>query len=127
MPDAPPPRTLSPATLLELIWLASPALPVGGFSHSEGLESAVESRRVSDEATARDWLLDQLQLSLGRADLPALAAALRAVAEGDAPRIAELNRWVLATRESAELRLQTEQMGRSLMAWLRQRSGTADP
>ena len=50
----------SPATLLQLMWLASPALPVGGFSYSEGLEAAVESGLVYDEASAATWLLDQL-------------------------------------------------------------------
>ena len=46
-----------PATLLRLMWLASPALPVGGFSYSEGLESAVDAGLVSHEAAAADWLV----------------------------------------------------------------------
>ena len=45
--------TTTDAALLQLIWLASPALPVGGFSYSEGLEAAVEARLVHDEARAR--------------------------------------------------------------------------
>ena len=52
--------------LLRLIWLASPALPVGGFSYSEGLESAVDARAVHDEASAAAWLNDQLELVLAR-------------------------------------------------------------
>jgi hypothetical protein len=54
--------------LLHRMWLASPALPVGGFSYSEGLEAAVDSGRVSTEAQARTWLHDQLQLSLARCE-----------------------------------------------------------
>ena len=54
---------LAPASLLQLIWLASPALPVGGFSYSEGLESAVDAGLADREALAQRWLLDQLQLS----------------------------------------------------------------
>ncbi|MDN3922119.1 urease accessory UreF family protein [Pelomonas sp. PFR6] len=104
--------------------LASPALPVGGFSYSEGLEAAVDSGRVSDEASARAWLLDQLQLALGRADLPVCAAALRAWLAGDAERLRALNDWVLQTRETRELRLQAEQMGRSLLEWLRNKNGS---
>ena len=46
---------------------ASPALPVGGFSYSEGLEAAVEGGQVPDEAGAARWLGDQLALSLQRA------------------------------------------------------------
>ena len=113
----------APATgtehLLQLMWLASPALPVGGFSYSEGLESAVDLGRVHDEASARDWLLDQLDLSLARSELPLLAQAIRAWRDGDDARVRALNDWVLQTRESAELRAQSEQMGRSLLEWLR--------
>jgi urease accessory protein len=126
MPRVLPPRTALPApALLRLLWLASPALPVGGFSYSEVLEAAVDAGLVSDEATAGRWLLDQLRLTQQRAELPLLASAARAWqrAHGEAglARIQALNRWSLTTRESRELRQQTEQMGRSMADWLRQR------
>jgi urease accessory protein len=110
---------LDGASLLQLIWLASPALPIGGFSYSEGFEAAVEWAGVKDEATAGRWISEQLQLTLARADLAVLAQAVPAWRAGDAARVAALNQWVLTTRESAELRLQTEQMGRSFVEWLR--------
>ena len=113
---------LPPASLLQLIWLASPALPVGGFSYSEGLEAAIEAGHVHDEASASARLLDQLQLGLGRSELPLLAQAISAWSVHDAARIAELNAWVLATRETSELKRQSEQMGRSMLDWLRQRT-----
>jgi len=121
---------LPPAALLQLIWLASPALPVGGFSYSEGLEAAVDAGLADDEARARQWLLDQLQLVQARSELPAMAAAFRAWQAQDLVRIDALNTWLLASRESAELRQQAGQMGRSLADWLRQRAaadGEADP
>lgn len=102
--------------------LASPALPVGGFSYSEVLEAAVDAGFVNDEAAARRWLLDHLALGLQRADLPLVAAAHAAWSRPDLERVRALNDWVLATRESAELRLQTEQTGRSLADWLSKRS-----
>ena len=108
--------------LLQLLWLASPALPVGGFSYSEGLESAVESGRVTDEASATRWIVDQLRLGQARTDLAVIASAMVAWRDADAERLADLNAWVLTTRESAELRQQVEQMGRSLADWLRQRA-----
>ena len=118
----------TPATLLRLMWLASPALPVGGFSYSEGLEAALDAGRVQGEAAVGDWLLDQLHLSLARADLPACAQAFQAwQAPADAARLQALNDWVLATRERAEFRLQTEQMGRSLVEWLRNGEHAGDP
>ena len=101
------------------MWLASPALPVGGFSYSEGLEPAVEAGLVTNEATAGQWLRDQLHLSLARSDLPVIARAVPAWQRHDIARITELNNWVTQTRETAELRLQAEQMGRSLVAWLK--------
>jgi urease accessory protein len=132
---------LSATALLELMWLASPALPVGGFSYSEGLEAAVEASLVTNEDQARDWLSAQLQLSLARSDLAVVAQAIRAwrgevagqaddisqataidhgvAGQVDVDRITELNTWVRLTRETSELRQQTEQMGRSLLEWLR--------
>lgn len=104
---------------LHMMWLASPALPVGGFSYSEGLEAAVEAGIVTDEAQALDWLGGQLQLTLARSELPAACAAHAAWAHGDVPQLQAIQTWVLATRETAELRQQTEQMGRSMLDWLR--------
>jgi urease accessory protein len=111
--------TITDAALLQLIWLASPALPVGGFSYSEGLEAAVDRGLVGNEESAARWLLDQLHLTLSRADLAVTAQAITAWRAGDGERIAQLNDWVVQTRETAELRQQTEQMGRSLVEWLR--------
>jgi urease accessory protein len=137
---------LSATALLKLMWLASPALPVGGFSYSEGLEAAVDAGLVTSETQARDWLLAQLQLGLARSDLAVVAQAMHAwrgtatapppsssdqdvrTSNGmgaDAERIRILNNWVRLTRESAELRQQSEQMGRSLLEWLRVQDGVA--
>ncbi|WP_137917942.1 urease accessory protein UreF [Hydrogenophaga sp. 2FB] len=110
----------SAASLLQILWLASPALPVGGFSYSEGLEAAVDAGLVHDEASAATWLIDQLHLGLARADLAVAAQAIPAWRRNDLARIAALNHWVLQTRETLEFRLQTEQMGRSLLEWARQ-------
>jgi urease accessory protein len=112
-------RATQSASLLRLIWLASPALPVGGFSYSEGLESAVDSGRTTDERHVGDWLVDQLHLGQARSDLAAGAQAFDAWQRADTARVRELNDWIDATRESAELRQQVRQMGRSLGEWLR--------
>jgi urease accessory protein len=107
------------SSLMQLMWLASPALPIGGFSYSECLEAAVESSRVATETEASDWLIDQLHTTLARADLAVIAQAIPAWLAHDHSRVTQLNTWVLQTRESSELRAQTEQMGRSLLDWLR--------
>jgi len=117
---------LSPASLLQLMRLASPSLPVGGFSYSEGLESAVDAALVRDEASAQRWLADQLCLGLARADLPILARALAAWRRGDVAHVDALNRWFATTRETGELLRQAEQMGRSLALWLRYRGAAEE-
>ena len=109
---------LSPTTLMMLMQLASPALPVGGFSYSEGLEAAVEHGLVHDEASAQTWLIDQLLLVQARSDLAVLSQAMAAWSQPDVLRLQQLNDWLLQTRETHEMRLQTEQMGRSLVDWL---------
>jgi urease accessory protein len=101
------------------MWLASPALPIGSFSYSEGIEAAVDSACIATFREANNWLVDQLHLTLERADLAVVAKSIAAWRRGDLDRIDELNNWVLQTRETSELRLQTEQMGRSMFDWLR--------
>src|SRR3954469_900977 len=112
------PATAIDAALLRLIWLASPALPVGGFSYSEGLEPAVEARLVHDEASASEWLVQQLHGSLARSDLAVVGSAVAAARANDGERLAQLDAWGRQTRETGEVRQQTEQMGRSLLTWM---------
>ena len=112
------------ASLLLLMRLASPTLPVGGFSYSEGIESAVDAGRVGCESQVLAWLRDQLHLGLARSDLPVVAGALLGWRDGDLERVARLNTWFATTRETAEMRQQTEQMARSLSQWLHNRAGT---
>ena len=114
-----PMATLTDAALLQLIWLASPALPIGGFSYSEGIESAIDAQLVTDEESAARWLLDQLHLAQARSDLAIAAQAIQAWRDENTARIEELDAWVLQTRETSEMRQQTEQMGRSLMQWFK--------
>ncbi|VWX57218.1 Urease accessory protein UreF [Burkholderiales bacterium 8X] len=113
------PAADSAAALLQLIWLASPALPIGGFSYSEGVEAAVEWAEIDNEDAASNWLSDQLALGLVRGDLAIVASAVQAWRDGDMAQVEALNRWVHATRESAEFRLQSRQMGKSLVDWLK--------
>ena len=124
---SPAPTWTDQTAFLQLMWLASPALPIGGFSYSEVLESAIERSGLHDLQDVSAWLQDQLQLALARADMALVAQAIDAWRTADLDRVRALNDWVLQTRESSELRLQTEQMGRSMMDWLRnQHGGNAD-
>jgi urease accessory protein len=119
MTTTPPDAAMPASSWLSLLWLASPALPVGGFSYSEGLEAAVDSGHVHDETSAGNWLWHQLQLTQARSDLAVVAQALPAWRRLDWSRLRALDAWVRQTRESREGLLQTEQMGRSLLEWAR--------
>ncbi|MBI5901619.1 MAG: urease accessory protein UreF [Rhodocyclales bacterium] len=104
---------MNPA-LTRLLQLASPALPVGAFSYSQGLEWAIEAGTVRDEATALRWIADQLEWNLGNYEAPMLARLLAAHKVGAGGTVTELDALYLASRESAELRAETLQMGHSL-------------
>jgi urease accessory protein len=100
--------------LTTLLHLASPALPLGGFSYSQGLEAAVDTRIIHDATTARRWIEEGLRHVLAVNELPMLAYFLR---HWEMKNFSELQRWnavFLASRETSELRRETEQMGWSL-------------
>jgi urease accessory protein len=90
-----------------LLQLASPTLPVGAYSYSGGLEAAIEAGIVKDAASAQRWIGDVLDYSVLRMEAPLLLKMIEAPA-------AEWNETFLASRETAELRAETVQMGYSL-------------
>lgn len=106
--------------LARLLQLASPALPVGAFSYSQGLEWAIEDGTVRDEAGALAWIGDLLEHNLGRFEAPLLARLHEAWEQRDIASVRRLNELHLASRESAELRAETLQMGYSLVRLLRE-------
>ncbi|MBD5801503.1 Urease accessory protein UreF [Azoarcus sp. Aa7] len=104
--------------LIRLLQLASPALPVGAYTYSQGLEWAVEAGTVRDEAGAARWIGDLLEWNLARFEAPLLSSLIEAWAAGDDADVAVLNADFLASRETAELRAETVQMGYSLVRLL---------
>lgn len=100
--------------LARLLQLASPALPVGAYTYSQGLEWAVESGVITNEAMAGRWIADLMQHAIGRYEAPLVAVLMTAWTAGNTVEIARLNTEFLASRESAELRAETAQMGFSL-------------
>ncbi len=97
-----------------LLRLASPQLPIGGYSYSQGLEMAVEQGLVNDPDSARRWLADQLLLNLARFEAPLLLAHCNAAAEQDWTQLGDLAAQHRASRETRELALESRQMGYSL-------------
>jgi urease accessory protein len=101
-------------SLARLLQLASPALPVGAYTYSQGLEWAVEAGTVKDEATALHWIADQLEWNIGRYEAPLLARLMEAWTVGAGEPAIALDEEYLATRETAELRAEILQMGYSM-------------
>lgn len=100
--------------LLRLLHLASPALPIGAFHFSQGLEYAVEAGWVNDEASAHDWIAGIATHALGTLDLPMLARMRCAFIDGEAERALAWSRRLLASRETEEMRAEDRHMGRAL-------------
>jgi len=107
-------------SLPRLLQLASPALPVGAYSYSQGLEWAIESGDVTNSATAHRWIEDHLSLVFSRFEAPVYAAAFDAWQREVAPEVLRLNAEFIASRESAEPRAETLQVGFSYAAWSRE-------
>jgi urease accessory protein len=107
------------AGLARLLQLASPTLPIGAYSYSQGLEWAVEARIVHDEGSASAWIGDLLDLSLATGEAAVLARLIAAYSSRDADVFIGWNAWFRASRETRELRAETEQMGASLASLAR--------
>jgi urease accessory protein len=105
---------------LRLLQLASPALPVGAYSYSQGLEAAIEAGIVRDAASAQGWIADVLALAVGTMEAPLFLRLARAWSSGDIDLAGRWNAEFIASRETAELRAETLQMGYSLRALIRE-------
>ena len=108
-------------SLLRLMHLVSPSLPIGGFTYSQGIEWAVETGWIRTAEDLEAWLGDQLRNSLTLLDLPLLARMHRAASVGDQDAMVPWIDWLLAARETSELRAEESNRGRALadllIAW----------
>lgn len=108
--------------LISLLHLASPALPIGGFSYSQGLEAAIDSGLVRNADDAQHWIGDNLCHVQAHAEAPLWLLLHRCWLAQDWDGVRDWNGWFHASRETAELRLETEQMGWSLARLIGQMS-----
>lgn len=117
--------------LLRILHLASPALPIGAFHFSQGLEYAVEAGWVKDQASALDWITGITRHAIATLDLPVLLRLHRACSSGDDDSQRRWGRFLLAARETEELRAEDRHMGSSLARILRElgagRSNSNEP
>ncbi|PSN15336.1 urease accessory protein UreF [filamentous cyanobacterium CCP5] len=106
--------------LLRLLQLASPALPVGAFSYSEGLETLVEQRVIQGCDDLAHWLTQELNYGAIRIEAAVMVRSHRHAQAQEFARLAHWNRWFSALRETQELRQQSWQMGRALIRTVEQ-------
>ena len=101
-----------------LLRLASPQLPIGGYSYSQGLEMAVDNGQITSPDEARRWIGDQLLLNLARFEAPLLLVHCIAAAADDWEALAQHCEAHRASRETRELYQESRQMGYSLQQLL---------
>ncbi|MDY6936711.1 MAG: urease accessory protein UreF [Cyanobacteriota bacterium] len=101
-------------SLLHLLQLASPALPVGAYSYSEGLETLIDRQIITNADTLADWLERELYLGAIRLEAAVMLRGYRGFAAGDDASLAYWNAWLSAAKETEELRNQSAQMGSAL-------------
>ena len=101
--------------LVRLLQLASPALPIGAYSYSQGLEWMIDSGAIPDATAVQRWIGDVLECVVADGEAAVLARLINACERGDRPAFAQWSAWHRASRESRELRAETEQMGASLV------------
>lgn len=106
--------TTDTSALLKLLQLASPALPVGAFSYSEGLETLVQTQRLHSPAEVQEWLAAEVTYGAVRLEGAIALRSHRATRQTDFSALAQWNQWLSAARETEELRQQSWQMGRAL-------------
>lgn len=100
--------------ILELLQLASPALPLGAYSYSEGLEMLVEQGIIDSDKSLAHWLTQELNQGAIRLEAAIMIRAYRCVLSQNFTQLSDWNHWLTAARESSELREQSWQMGNSL-------------
>lgn len=105
--------------LLRLLQLTSPALPIGAFAYSQGLEYAVQAQWVHDETSAQAWILGVMREGVARLDVPVLARLYRAWSVNDEDALDYWSAYLRASREAAELREEDRQLGMALARLLR--------
>lgn len=102
---------------LRLLHLTSPSLPIGGFAYSQGLEWAVAAGWIKNEMDCKAWLLGLIMQVMTHLDLPVLVRCYRSWPT-EVSALTAWDRFLLAGRETAELRREELDRGRMLMRCL---------
>lgn len=111
--------TITTESLLSLLHLSSPALPVGAFAYSQGLETAIDRQWCHDRKTTGDWISELMHQGMARLDVPVFFRLYRAFDQYDRRSVADWNHSLLAFRETRELYDEDCQVGKAFGTWLK--------
>ncbi len=115
---------MSSKALTSLLHLSDPTLPIGGYTHSYGLESYVQSGAVSDARSASEFVENSLRHNLLYNDALYVRLAWCTTAEGSYRRLEELDEELTALKSPREIRQASQKLGvRLLKIFSRKLSG----
>ena len=102
--------------------LISPSLPVGGYCYSEGLESYLKIKNLGESDHIKNLIINELQIGQIRIESKCLIEFFDIFVElkdvinvkNNKRRLLSLDKWLLSSRDTAEIRDQQTQMAKSL-------------
>lgn len=110
--------SINSSSFLHLLQLASPTIPIGAYSYSEGIENLVENKIITTQKQLQSWLTQELTYGSIRIESAIMLRGYRSLMEGKITDLIYWNNWLSAAKETSELRQQSWQMGQSLFSLL---------
>jgi len=99
---------------LRLYQLISPLLPIGNFTYTRSLAWAIEARWITDIPSLKNWVSNVIDHSIVTLELPILLRLLNAFYDSDDASVVRWTQWLIACRETPELRREEQQRGAAL-------------